>query len=70
MTDDERLAGLLRAVFRPVPASPPARDLWPLVVRRSQARVRWSWLDFGLVLVVAVALLLFPDWRWLVLYHL
>jgi hypothetical protein len=70
MTDDEALARLLRSVVRPVPAVPPARDLWPLVVSRSQARVRWSWLDFGLVLAVAVALVLLPNWRWLVLYHL
>jgi hypothetical protein len=70
MTDDERLERLLRSALRPVATPGPSRDLWPLVVERSRSPVAWSWLDVGLAVVVATVLLLFPNWLWLLAYHL
>jgi hypothetical protein len=70
MTDDERLERLLRSAFPQVPTQGPSRDLWPLVVRRSRAPVAGSWLDVGVAAVVAIMLLIFPQWLWLLAYHL
>ena len=70
MTEDERLARLLRSALLPVPASALSRDLWPLVVSRCQSRVAWSWFDVSLAAGVAIVLLLFPNWLWLLAYHL
>jgi hypothetical protein len=70
MTEDERFAQLLRSSLPPVVGSGPSRDLWPLVVSRSKAPVGWSWLDISMAAVVAIVLLMFPDWLWLLAYHL
>ena len=70
MTGDESLQHLLRSALPRVADQAPARDLWPLVVNRVQARVRWSWLDVGLAGVVTIVLLLFPRWLFLLAYHL
>jgi hypothetical protein len=70
MTDDERLQQWLRAA---VPASSglgPARDLWPLVVERLQTRPAWTWIDMAVSAGAATALLLFPEWVFLLAYHL
>jgi hypothetical protein len=48
----------------------PSRDLWPAIVERSRAPAGWSWLDAGLAAIVALLLLLRPDWIWLLAYHL
>ncbi len=70
MTEHETLDRLLRRALPPVPDPGPSRDLWPAVVSRCQARPAWSWLDLGLAALVAVLLFLFPDWLWLLAYHL
>lgn len=70
MTDDERLGHLLRRSIPPISVARPARDLWPQLVNRSQVSVRWSWLDLTLLAVVAIVLLMRPDWLWLVAYQL
>ncbi len=70
MTDDERLGRLLRAALPPIEAGTTSRDLWPRVVSRCQAPVAWSWLDAGLAAAVVIVLLLFPNWLWLLAYHL
>lgn len=70
MTDDQRLELLVRAALRPMPASRPTRDLWPRVLRRSQAPAVWDWIDLVAAAAAALALLLFPDWLWLLAYHL
>jgi len=70
MTDDERLGRLLRSALPPVATRGPSRDLWPVVVRRSRAPVAWSWVDVGLAAVVTIVLALFPNWLWLLAYHL
>ena len=67
---DERLKELLRtAVTTPV-ADEPARDLWPDVANRFDQRPRWSYVDLGLAAAAAVALTIFPEWFWLLSYHL
>ena len=70
MTDDERLERLLRSALPPVANAGPSRDLWPLVVSRSREPMAWSWLDVGLAAVVTILLLRFPNWLWLLAYHL
>ena len=70
MTDDELFGRLLRSALPPATAPGPSHDLWPLVVRRCRATVAWSWLDLSLAAVVVLVLLLFPEWLWLLAYHL
>jgi hypothetical protein len=70
MTDDDRLRNVLRSALPPTEAASPSRDLWPAVVGRSRAPARWSWLDISLAAVVAAVLLMFPNWFWLLAYHL
>jgi hypothetical protein len=70
MTDDERLRELLRAALHAGVDRDPSRDLWPRVLHRIEAPVRWSLLDISLAAVVAIALLMFPDWLLLLAYHL
>jgi len=70
MTNDERLERLLRSALPPTSGRGPSRDLWPLIVSRSRVPVAWSWFDFSLAAVIAIVLLLFPDWLWLLAYHL
>ena len=70
MTEDERLQHLLRSTLAPASAAGPSCDLWPAIVRRSQAPARWSWLDVSLATAVVLVLLMFPHWFWIVAYHL
>ncbi len=70
MRDHDRLQRLLRSTFPPVAASGPSRDLWPSIVRPEQAPQHISWVDIGLGAIVAIGLLIFPDWLWLLAYHL
>lgn len=70
MTDEERLRHLLRTAVQRTAVPGPSRDLWPLIVSRSEARSAWSWLDLSLAAAVAIALLLSPGWLWLLAYHL
>ena len=67
---DQRLAERLRAVRPPTQEQRARRDLWRALVDRLDARPRWSLLDFGLFAAVAAALLVFPEWVWLLVYHL
>ncbi len=57
-------------IVRDEDAAEDSRDLWPLIVERSQESVGWSWLDVGLVAIVAILLLMRPSWLWLLAYHL
>ena len=70
MTDDERLARLVRSALQPVAVRGPTRDCWPLIEDRCQAPVTWSWLDISMAAAVAIVLLMFPNWLWLLAYHL
>jgi hypothetical protein len=70
MTDDHDVQSLLRSALPPSTTQVPSRDLWPLVVNRLSAPVRWSWLDFGVAAVVAISLFRFPEWLVLLAFHL
>ncbi len=70
MNETDRLERLLRSALPPVAAPEPTRDLWPLLVRRSQTRPAWSWLDLGLAAALAVALAFFPRLLLVLVYHL
>jgi hypothetical protein len=70
MMNDERLSQLLRTALPAVDAAAPSRDLWPDVVRRSEARVRITSTDWSVAAIVIVVLVLFPEWFWFLAYHL
>jgi hypothetical protein len=70
MTDDDRLEHLVRSAIPPVADAGPSRDLWPAIVNRSRAPVRWAWFDISVAALVVIALLMFPDRLWLLAYHL
>jgi hypothetical protein len=70
MTDDDRLRRLLRSAFPPTVSQEPSRDLWPSIVRQIRAPTRRSWWDIGLAAVIAILLLMFPDWLRLLAYQL
>ena len=40
------------------------------IARRSLARQEVSWFDLGIAAIVGIFLLIFPDWLWLLAYHL
>ena len=67
---DERLKELLRAVLPPSQPGGPARDVWPRIESRLEQRPRWSYVDLGLAAAAATALAAFPEWLWLLAYHL
>ena len=69
MTEDTRLLALLRSAVPPVVSAGPSRDVWSLVVKRSQERPKWSWLDVALAAGGAIALLIRPDLVMLLAYH-
>ena len=66
---DERLGELLRGALPPVPDRRP-RDLWPMAATRVDVRRQWSYFDLGLAAAAATALAVFPEWLWLLAYHL
>lgn len=67
---DERLAERLRAALPPTEDAAVRRDLWPSLVERLAQRPRWSLLDLALGAAAAVALAAFPEWLWMLVYHL
>ena len=69
MTDD-RLGKLLREAMPPTEARASRRDVWPLLVDRLEERPRLSLIDFGLGVAVAVSFLFYPEWLWLLVFHL
>jgi hypothetical protein len=70
MSIDRQFHELLRSAVPPAQVRPRGSDRWPELVRRSQAPVRLSRLDFGLLAVLTTALVLFPRVAWLLAYHL
>jgi hypothetical protein len=66
----EKLGELLRAALPPTEEVSPRHDVWPALTRRLDQKPRWSVLDVGLAAAAAAALLLFPEWLWLLVYHL
>jgi len=69
MTDD-RLKELLRGAMALADSDEPRRDLWPRLASRFDERPRWSYVDLGLAAAAAIALAVFPEWLWLLAYHL
>jgi len=69
MTEETRLVALLRSAVPPVVTAGPSRDLWPLVVKRSEERPKWPWFDVALAAGVGVAFLMRPDLLVLLAYH-
>jgi len=69
MTDD-RLGELLRAAIPPSGDEQSRRDAWPDLVARLERAPRWTMLDLGLAAAAAIALLMFPEWLWVLAYHL
>ena len=67
---DEQLQQLLRNAVPSGDEGRPTRDLWPHVAARFEQHPRWSYLDLGLAAAAAVALAAFPQWLWLLAYHL
>jgi hypothetical protein len=70
MIDDDRLQHVLRSALPRVAGQGPSRDLWPSVVNRLHAPARRSWFDISLAAVIPILLMLFPEWLWLLAYHL
>jgi hypothetical protein len=67
---DEQLGELLRVAIAPVREDEPRPDSWPLVASRVGAAPRWSAVDLGLAAAAAIALTMFPEWFWMIAYHL
>jgi hypothetical protein len=70
MINDHELSQLLRTALPAADLTVPSRDLWPAVVRRSEARIEVSSADWSLMALVAIFLLMFPEWFWFLAYHL
>ena len=67
---DERLKELLRGAMALSDSEEPRHDLWPHMAARFDEKPRWSYVDLGLAAAVIAALAIFPEWLWLVAYHL
>jgi hypothetical protein len=70
MINDNQLSRLLQTALPPAGAPAPSRDVWPAIVRRSETRVEVSSVDWSLAALVAIVLLMFPEWFWFLAYHL
>jgi hypothetical protein len=71
MMNDDQLSQLLRTALPAADATAaPSRDLWPAVVRRSEARIEVSSADWSMAAIVAIVLVLFPEWIVLLAYQL
>ena len=68
--NDPRFEAMLRQALPPTADEAPARDVWLEVVARIDRGPRWSPIDLALAAAVVVMLLLFPEWFWLLAYHL
>jgi hypothetical protein len=67
---DERLKKLLRTTLPPSAGEELVRDVWPRLASRLEQPPGWSYLDLGLAAAVCVALGAYPEWLWLLAYHL
>ena len=67
---DEHLKELLRAALPPTDDGTFPRDAWPQLSRRLNGTTEWSYVDLGLAAAAAVAFLIFPEWLWLLAYHM
>ena len=70
MMDDNELTSVVRSAFPPSPDLPPSRDLWPRVIDRIHSRPGPDRIDLALAALVVVLLAIFPEWLYLLAYHL
>ena len=68
--NDDRLTELLRSTLPPAAGEAPRHDVWPRLASRFDQRPGWSYLDLGLAAAVCVVLGRYPEWLWLLAYHL
>jgi hypothetical protein len=66
----DRFEDLLRGALPPVATGGPGPDLWLRVVERLDTRAPMPWVDLGLLALVAITLLMFPEGLFLLAYHL
>jgi hypothetical protein len=66
----ERLKHHLRSAIPPADVDGPQRDVWPMLASRFESAPRWSYVDVSLAAAVVVVLVMFPEWIWLLAYHL
>ena len=69
MRDDE-LQSLLRSALPAVTGDAPDRDLWPQVAGRIASRPEPHWIDITLAAGIVTLLALFPEWLFVLAYHL
>lgn len=68
---DEHLKDLLRSAIPRTEDDLVAPDVWPrLSGRFAERTTRWSYVDLGLAAAVTIIFLIFPEWLWLLAYHL
>ena len=67
---DEELQALLRSAMRAPDVDGPSADLWPRVIERMQARPGSHWVDIALAAAILALLAMFPQWMFLLAYHL
>lgn len=67
---DEHVKNLLRSALPPSEDGIAARDVWPRLSERLDRTAEWSYVDLGLAAAAAVTFLIFPEWLWLLAYHL
>lgn len=67
---DEHFKRLLGSALPPTDESAAAPDLWPRLSARLERTPPWSYVDLGLAAAAAIAFLIFPEWLWLLAYHL
>jgi hypothetical protein len=68
-SDDEQIRAALKRSF-PAVNHELARDLWPDVLRKMNARTTVPWYDWALMGLTAALLLLFPKVIFVFAYHL
>jgi hypothetical protein len=67
---DERQTELVRAALPAAQSDGPARDVWPQIASRIDEPPHWSYLDLALAAAAAAVLAMFPEYLWLLAYHL
>ena len=67
---DEHLKDLLRSALPRIDDGVVAADVWPQLSARLDGTTAWSYVDVGLAAAAAVAFVIFPEWLWLLAYHL
>jgi hypothetical protein len=73
--DEDRIKKFLRQALPPIEdGTGPARDLWPGVLRRLDARstphARWIWFDCALAVGLVAVVAVFPASIPVILYYL